>query len=296
MILVTGATGHLGRLVLSHLVKKVPAAQVIAGVRTPSKAKELEALGVQVRELDYNRPATVDAALKGVEKVLLISSSEFGNRAGQHQVVIDAAKKAGVKLLAYTGILHSDNSKLALAADHQTTEKALRASGVPFVALRNGWYHENYTGNLATTLQHGAMLGAAGEGKVAPAARVDFAEAAVAVLTTPGHEGKAYELAGDRAYTLSELAAEVEAVKAEVAQAIAGGGDCPSEERPSTNAWVESIQTGGVAPNCSVTVRLSSSSDIPFAARIERIEWNWDGNAWGCASSMDASYIPWPCN
>ena len=209
MILVTGATGHLGRLVLSHLVKKVPAAQVVAGVRTPSKAKELEALGVQVRELDYNRPATVDAALKGVEKVLLISSSEFGNRAGQHQVVIDAAKKAGVKLLAYTGILNAETSKMGLAADHQATEKALRASGVPFVALRNGWYHENYLGNLATTLQHGAMLGAAGNGKVAPAARVDFAEAAVAVLTTSGHEGKAYELAGDRAYTLSELAAEV---------------------------------------------------------------------------------------
>lgn len=95
---------------------------------------------------------------------------------------------------------------------------------------------------------------------------------------------------------LEGIGAEVEAVKTEVAQAIAGGGDCPSEERPSTNAWVESIQTGGVAPNCSVTVRLSSSSEIPFAARIERIEWNWDGNAWGCTSSMDASYIPWPCN
>ncbi|MCU0696024.1 MAG: SDR family oxidoreductase [Myxococcaceae bacterium] len=212
MILVTGATGHLGRLVVSHLLARVPAAQVVAGVRNRSKAGPLDALGVQVRELDYDRPATAEAAMKGIEKVLLISSSEFGNRVGQHQVVIDAAKRAGVKLLAYTGILHAETSKLALAADHQATEKALRASGVPFVLLRNGWYHENYTGNLATTLQHGVMLGAAGNGRVAPAARVDFAEAAVAVLTTPGHEGRAYELAGDRAYTLHELAAEVSRV------------------------------------------------------------------------------------
>ena len=209
MILVTGASGHLGQLVVQQLVQKVPAGQVVAGVRDPGKATALAALGVQVRALDYTKPETIAAALAGVDRVLLISSNQVGQRLVQHQAVIEAATQAGVKLLAYTSILHADTTRMALAGEHKATEEAIKASGVPYVFLRNGWYTENYTDNLAPALEHGAMLGSAGEGKVAPASRADYAAAAVAVLTGAGHENKVYELAGDRAVTLTELAAEV---------------------------------------------------------------------------------------
>jgi NAD(P)H dehydrogenase (quinone) len=207
MIAVTGATGQLGRLVLAGLLEKVPAGQVVALVRTPSKAAELAGKGVQVRAFDYAQPAALAAALAGVKTLLLISSSEVGQRATQHQAVITAAKAAGVQLIAYTSILHGDGSKLALAAEHVTTERALAASGVPFVVLRNGWYLENYTDHLATSLQHG-FAGSAGTGRIAAASRADYAAAAVAVLTTPGQAGKVYELAGDVPFTMAELAAE----------------------------------------------------------------------------------------
>ncbi|KFA90770.1 SDR family oxidoreductase [Archangium violaceum] len=209
MILVTGATGKLGRLVLEKLLEKVPAHQVIAAVRNPEKAAELRARGVQVREADYSQPETLGAAFAGVEKALLISSNEVGQRTAQHQAVVEAARKAGVKLLAYTSILHADRSGLALAAEHKATEELIRASGVPYVLLRNGWYTENYTENLGPALAQGAILGSAGEGRVAAATRADYAAAAVAVLTGSGHENKVYELAGDTAFTMTELAAEV---------------------------------------------------------------------------------------
>lgn len=208
MIAVTGATGHLGRLVLAGLMEKVPDKKLVAIVRTPAKAADLAAKGVQVRQGDYAQPATLGAALQGVQTLLLISSSEVGQRVPQHQAVIDAAQAAGVKLIAYTSILHGGASKLALAAEHIATEKALAASGVPFVLLRNGWYLENYTGHLETALAHG-FAGSAGTGRIAAAARADYAAAAVAVLTTPGQAGQVYELAGDAPFTMAELAAEV---------------------------------------------------------------------------------------
>ena len=209
MILVTAATGKLGRLVVEELLKKVPARQVVVGVRSPEKASELAARGVQVRKLDYSQPETLGPALAGVEKVLLISSNEVGQRAVQHQAVVDAAKKAGVRLLAYTSILHGDRSRLALAGEHKATEQAIRASGLPFVFLRNGWYFENYTENLGPALTHGALVGSAGAGRIAAATRADYAAAAAAVLAGAGHENKVYELAGDSPFTMSELAAEV---------------------------------------------------------------------------------------
>ena len=209
MIVVTGATGKLGRHVIEGLLAKVPAAQVVAAVRNPAKAADLAARGVQVRLADYEKPETLDAAFAGAQKLLLISGSEVGKRVAQHQAVVSAAKKAGVKLLAYTSILKADTSRMALAAEHQATEKLLRASGLPFVLLRNGWYLENYTENLAPALQHGALLGSTAGGRIAAATRADYAAAAVAVLTTPGHENKVYELAGDVPFTMDELAAEV---------------------------------------------------------------------------------------
>jgi NAD(P)H dehydrogenase (quinone) len=209
MIVVTGATGQLGRLVIAALLKKVPPAQIVAAVRNVEKAKDLAALGVQVRKADYNQPASWDAALKGSDKVLLISSSEIGQRAKQHQSVIDAAKRAGVKLLAYTSVLRADSSVLGLAEEHRETEADIRASGVPYVFLRNGWYTENYAMGIPTALSLGAVYGCAGNGRISSAARADYAEAAAVVLTSEGQAGKTYELAGDSAYTLSEFAAEV---------------------------------------------------------------------------------------
>ena len=208
MILVTGASGQLGRRVVEQLVKKVPAATVVAAVRDPNKAKDLATLGVTVREADYDRPETWPAALKGVDRVLLVSAPKPGSRAKQHQTVIDAAKQAGVKQLAYTSILHADGSTMALAQEHQQTEKAIRASGVPFTFLRNGWYFENELGQVASALKHG-FAGATAGGRTSYATRDDYAAAAVAVLTTPGHENQVYELAGDAGITRAEVAAEV---------------------------------------------------------------------------------------
>ncbi|WP_158938447.1 SDR family oxidoreductase [Burkholderia sp. S171] len=209
MIVVTGATGQLGRLVIKALLKTESASAIVAAVRSPEKAADLAALGVQVRRADYNEPATLDAAFKGADKLLLISSNEVGRRAVQHRAAIDAAKRNGLQLIGYTSVLHADTSPLELAGEHRETEEALRASGVPFVLLRNGWYTENYTGSLAPALEHGAILGSAGDGKISSAARADYAGAAALVMTRDGQAGRVYELAGDSAYTLAELAAEV---------------------------------------------------------------------------------------
>lgn len=212
MIVVTGANGQLGQLVIQSLLRSVPASQIVAAVRQPAKAgalAALAALGVQVREADYNRLDTLDTAFAGADKVLLISSSEVGQRQPQHQNVIDAAVRAGVKLLAYTSLLKADTSPLGLAAEHLATERALKASGLPHVLLRNGWYTENYLASVPAALAHGALIGSAGEGRIASAARADYADAAAAVLTQADQAGKVYELAGDSAYTLAELAAEL---------------------------------------------------------------------------------------
>jgi len=209
MIAVTGATGQLGRLVIAALLKKVPANQIIAAVRSPEKAKDLTDLGVQVRQADYSKPETLDSAFKGAEKLLLISSSEVGQREAQHNAVIAAAKRAGVKLLAYTSLLHADKSPLGLGVEHRATEKALSESGIPFVLLRNGWYTENYAASIAPALAHNAFIGSVGEGRISSAARQDYAEAAAAVLVLEDQSGKIYELAGDESYTLAEFSAEV---------------------------------------------------------------------------------------
>ena len=209
MIVITGATGQLGRLVIQSLLNKLPASQIVAAVRNPARAADLAALGVQVRKADYTDPALLEAAFQGAEKVLLISSSEIGQRAAQHRNVIDAAKKAGVSLVAYTSILHADRSPLGLAAEHAATEAYLRESGLPHVLLRNGWYTENYLASVPPALQHGAFIGSAGEGRISSAARADYAEAAAVALTAPAQAGKVYELAGDDSYTLTEFAAEL---------------------------------------------------------------------------------------
>ncbi len=209
MIVVTGASGQLGRLVIDSLLTRIPAEQIVAAVRNPERVADLAALGVQVRQADYNQPESLLRAFAGADKVLLISSSEVGQRVAQHAAVIAAAQQAKVKLLAYTSLLHADRSPLGLAAEHQQTEALLRDSGLPVVVLRNGWYTENYLASIPSALEHGVLLGSAGAGRIASAARADYAEAAAIVLTREQQAGLVYELAGDNAYTLAELAVEI---------------------------------------------------------------------------------------
>ena len=203
---VTGATGQLGRLTIAKLKEKVATDSIVALVRTPEKAADF---GVETRAFDYSKRDSLAASLQGIDKLLLISGNEVGQRLPQHIAVIEAAKKAGVKQIIYTSILHADTSSLGLAVEHLATEAAIKASGLVYTILRNGWYTENYTGSAKGAIGAGAFIGCAGNGKIASAARVDFAAAAVVVLTGTGHENKIYELAGDTAYTLADLAAEI---------------------------------------------------------------------------------------
>lgn len=210
MIVVTGATGQLGRLVIAQLLQRgVSASSIVAAVRTPAKAADLAAQGVQVREADYARPTTLASAFNGAERVLLISSSEVGQRLPQHRAVIDAAREARVKQLVYTSLLRADTSPLGLAAEHLATEALIAASGLPHVLLRNGWYTENYLASVAPALQHGAFIGSAGAGRIASATRADYAAAAAAVLVQPIGASRTWELAGDTSYTLAEFVAEL---------------------------------------------------------------------------------------
>ena len=203
---VTGATGQLGRIVIEKLKERVSSESIVALVRTPEKASSL---GVEARAFDYSKPEALADSLKGIDSLLLISSNEIGQRIQQHANVIEAAKQAGVKRVVYTSLLHADRSTLNLAEEHLATESTLKASGIPYTILRNGWYTENYTGSISGAIGAGALIGSAGDGKIASAARVDYAEAAAVVLTSEGHVNKVYELAGDDAYTLTDLAAEV---------------------------------------------------------------------------------------
>ena len=214
-LLVTGATGQLGSLVIEALLKTTRAAEVAGMVRAgdaaaDSRASRLREQGVQTRIGDYDDPASLRSAFAGVERLLFISSSAIEGRVSQHRNVVEAARTAGISLIAYTSVLHADRSPLDLAEDHRQTEALLAQSGVPFVLLRNSWYTENYMASLPAALAHSALLGAAGEGRIASAARADYAAAAAAVLVSAEDQaGRTYELAGDTAYTLTELAAEV---------------------------------------------------------------------------------------
>lgn len=209
MYAITGATGQLGRMVIDALLETVPADQIIAAVRNPARAQDLAERGLKVREAYYRRPETLETAFTGVNKLLLISSTEVAGRLPLHRAVVEAARRAGVSLLAYTSMLHADSSPARLAVEHRQTEEVIAASAVPAVILRNGWYAENHLMALPAALEHGAFIGAAKHGRFSSAARKDYAAAAAAVLTKDGQAGRTYELAADHAFTLAQLAAEV---------------------------------------------------------------------------------------
>ncbi|MFE2627090.1 SDR family oxidoreductase [Streptomyces sp. NPDC059374] len=276
-IVVTGATGHLGRHVVEQLLEKVPAEQVTAVARTPEKAADLAARGVRVAVADYNAPETFDGLFAAGDKVLLISGSEVGNdRVAQHRTVIEAAKAAGVALLAYTSA--PGTLTAALADDHRATEEVLLASGLPYVLLRNGWYHENYTENLAPVLAHDAVTHAAGDGRISSAARADYAAAAVAVLTGEGHENKTYELGGDVAWSMGEYAAELSRqtgreiadnpVSAEALTDILTGAGVPAPFAAILAGVDTSIARGELVVDSGDLSRLAGRPTTPLADAI----------------------------
>ncbi|WP_413757597.1 SDR family oxidoreductase [Streptomyces sp. MMBL 11-3] len=277
-IVVTGATGHLGKHVVEGLLEKVPADQVTAVVRDEAKAADLAARGVRIAVADYDAPETLDSVFSAGDKVLLISSSAVGkDRVAQHKAVLDAARAAGVALLAYTSAPGSLTA--ALADDHRATEAAVLESGVPYTLLRNGWYNENYTENLAPVLEHGAVVQAAGEGRISTASRADYAAAAVAVLTGEGHENATYELGGDTAFDFTEYAAAVSrasgkeivynAVPAETYKGILTGAGVPEPFAAILAGVDESIAKGELLITSGDLSRLAGRPTTPITESIE---------------------------
>ncbi|MFD7316624.1 SDR family oxidoreductase [Streptomyces sp. NPDC059883] len=278
-IVVTGATGHLGRLVVESLLADgVPADGIAVVVRNKEKAAGLVARGVEPRVADYSRPETLTDAFRAGDRVLLISGSEVGQRVPQHAAVIDAARAASVAQLAYTGILGGPDADFELAAEHKATERLILDSGLPYTFLRNGWYTENYTGNLAPVLEHDAVVAAAGEGRIAAASRADYAAAAAAVLTGEGHLNRAYELSGDTAWSLGEYAAELSRqtgrtiaytnVPAETLLGILTGAGMPE---PMAALLVEvdhAIERGLLAGTTGDLARLAGRPTTPLAETI----------------------------
>jgi NAD(P)H dehydrogenase (quinone) len=240
-IAVTGTTGQLGRLAIAALKNRLPAEKLIALARSPEKASDL---GINVRMADYRKPETLSTALEGVDVLVLISSSDFDDRAGQHSNVINAAEKAGVGRLIYTSILKGDRSPMLLAADHVETEAAIRGSGLRATILRNGWYTENYTATLGGSVEAGAMIGSAADAKLSTATRADYAEAITSVASEDGHEGKIYELAGDKAFTMDEMAAEVSAI---------AGKSIPYTSMPKGN-YAEILESFGLPAGFAMAV------------------------------------------
>ncbi|BCL30008.1 NAD(P)H-binding protein [Streptomyces aurantiacus] len=276
-IVVTGATGHLGKHVIDGLLEKVPADRITAVVRNKEKAADHAARGVRIAVADYNAPETFDSVFSAGDTVLLISGNEFDKgRVGQHKVVLAAAKAAGVALLAYTSAPGSLTA--ALADDHRETEAAILESGLPYTLLRNGWYNENYTENLAPVLEHGAVVQAAGEGRISSASRADYAAAAVAVLTGEGHENKTYELGGDVAWSFTEYAAEVSkasgkeiaynSVPVETYKGILTGVGVPEPMAAILAGVDESTKKGELVVGSGDLSRLSGRPTTPIAESV----------------------------
>jgi NAD(P)H dehydrogenase (quinone) len=206
-IVVTGATGHLGRLIVEALLRNgTPASEIVAGGRNVDKLADLQSRGVRVSRIDYADVDSLAEAFAGADKLMLVSGSEVGQRVAQHSAAIDAAKAAGIRHIVYTSAPKAATTELILAPEHKATEEYLAGSGVPFTLLRNGWYTENYAGAAAQAKESGVLAASVGDGLVSSASRADYAEAAAVVLVGTGYEGKTFELSGDVAWHHSELA------------------------------------------------------------------------------------------
>lgn len=271
---ITGASGQLGTLVVEQLKKRTDAANLVALVRSPEKVE-----GIEARAFDYEKPDELPVALNGIESLLLISGNEVGKRARQHENVIKAAKEADVKWIVYTSILKADTSTVSLAKEHLATENLLKESGIPFTILRNGWYNENYTGSVTGAVEAGAFIGSAGDGKISSASRIDYAEAAAVVLTGTDHQGKVYELAGDQAYTLNELAEEISRQtgknipyqnlpEQEYSKALKGMG-IPDAFAQGIASWDVSASRGDLYDNSKTLSTLIGRSTTPMPAEVK---------------------------
>lgn len=278
---VTGATGQLGRLVVEQLLTRHPAEEIVAIVRDPAKAADLAAAGVGVRVADYDDRAALEAAFTGLDRLLLISSSEVGRRVQQHKNVIDAAKAAGVKHVVYTSAPKATTSRLVVAPEHKATEEYLIASGIPYTILRNNWYTENYSQAIRTAAETGELVAAAGAGRVASATRADLAEAAAVVLTSEGHEGKVYELGAEKAWDYYELAATIAEITGRpcvykpiepeelVARLKAAGMD---EQAAQSVAAVDAgIAEGGLAVATDDLAKLLGRPPTPLREAVRRL-------------------------
>jgi NAD(P)H dehydrogenase (quinone) len=276
-IAVTGAAGHLGRLVIDQLKARVAPATIVALARTPEKARDL---GVEVRPGDYGRADQLAASLAGIDTLMLISSSEVGQRTAQHRNVIDAAKQAGVGRIVYTSLLRADTSPLSLAGEHVETEAMLRASGIPTTLLRNGWYMENHAAAAKGAVAAGALIGSADDGRIAGALREDYAEAAAVVLTGTGHEGRTYELAGDAPYTLADLAREIsrqsgkevpyrDLSPADYAKALEAMG-LPGGLAAAIAGWDAAAAGGALDDNGHGLSKLIGRATAPLSVAVER--------------------------
>lgn len=282
MYAVTGASGQLGQLVINALIDRgVNPGAIVAIARTPSKAAGLAARGVIVRPGDYDQPAMLESALAGVDRLLLVSSNSHDNRVAQHRRAVEAAKAAGVALVAYTSILHAPTSLIALAADHRATEALLTASGMKWIFLRNGWYNENYAGAVAGAVRSGGVYGSAGQGRISAAGRRDYAEAAAVALTGGVAPDSAVELAGSTAFTLAELAATIagsvgrdvvyhDLPEAAYAEALIGLG--LPEAYARLLAQADAAASGGALADDSLALeRLIGRPTTPIAETVRQI-------------------------
>lgn len=276
-IAVTGSTGQLGRLIITALKQKSATSKVVALARSATKAADL---GVPVSEADYGSAEALEKALQGVDTLLLISSSELGQRAQQHRNVIKAAQAAGVGRIVYTSLLHADTSPLSLAVEHRDTEEVLRGSGLRYTILRNGWYTENYTGSIPVAVANGALVGSAGNGRISSAPRADYARAAVEIVTGEGHDGQIYELAGDESYTLAEFAAEIsrqtgrdipyqDLPEAEYANILRGAG-LPEGLALAIAGWDVGASQGALYDNSKTLSTLIGCPTTPLGTVVAR--------------------------
>lgn len=275
---ITGATGQLGRLVVDKLKTIVPKEDMVALVRSTQKASDL---GIEAREADYDKSETLEPALEGIDHLMFISASEIGKRTKQHERVIAAAKKSGVKWIVYTSLLHADQSSVDLAVEHKATEEMLEKSGIPYTFLRNGWYNENYNGSIAGAVASGSLVGSAGNGKISSASRADYAEAAAIVLTTEGHQGKVYELAGDEAWTLSDLAAEIsrqsgkevsyQDMPAEKYADVLKGMNIPEQMAKTIAGWDVAASKNALFDDARQLSNLIGRATTPIAATVSEV-------------------------
>lgn len=282
MITVTGASGHLGRLVVTGLLDAgVPAGEVVAVVRTPEKAADLAARGVQVRQAEYGDPASLEAALQGTERLLLVSGSEVGQRVAQHGNVLQAARAAGVELVVYTSAPKVDDTPLPLAPEHAATERLIADAGLPAVVLRNNWYLENYDQPIRTAAETGEVVGSSGAGRIAAATRADLAAGAVAVLTAAEPQPGVLELGGDQAFTLADLAAAVAAETgrevtyrdlsaAEHVQFLLGQG-LPQETAEFVVGLDQSIAQGALDTGSTALSALIGRPTTPLAEHVRSV-------------------------